>query len=100
MDVRPILTLRTIPVSIACTVWARWDIVLICLVSSILHKQADAPVILGIGPIADGVAFSHGFSKSIQYELLSKDHAGGGFAPSTIGCRSVLSRAISSNPQR
>lgn len=62
------LTLRTIPVGIAYAVWAGCGIVLICVVSWVLYKQAlDAPAILGIGLIAAGVVIINAFSGSISH---------------------------------
>lgn len=62
------LRLRTIPVGIAYAVWAGCGIVLICVVSWVLYKQAlDAPAILGIGLIAAGVVIINAFSGSISH---------------------------------
>lgn len=62
------LTLRTIPVGIAYAVWAGCGIVLICVVSWVLYKQAlDAPAVLGIGLIAAGVVIINAFSGSISH---------------------------------
>jgi small multidrug resistance pump len=62
------LTLRTLPVGIAYAIWAGVGIVLICLVSWILYKQAlDVPAVIGVGLIAAGVILINGFSGSVHH---------------------------------
>jgi small multidrug resistance pump len=59
------LTLRTIPVGVAYTVWSGVGVVLISLLCWILYGQKlDFAAILGIGFVAVGVVILNVFSKS------------------------------------
>jgi small multidrug resistance pump len=50
------LTLRTIPVGVACAIWAGLGVVFIALVSwMVFDQKLDAPAVIGMGLILSGV---------------------------------------------
>ena len=58
------LSLRAIPVGIACAIWSGVGVVLISIVGAILFKQRlDTPAMVGIGLVVSGVVVLSVFSK-------------------------------------